>query len=250
MAEKPTHQELENRIQELKQGKFEHQQEQKTLRASEENYRELVENAASIIMKWDRNGRILFLSEYGLKFFGYKKQEIIGKSLIGTIVPETEEGGRKLIKVINDIFKNPTRYEKNINENIRKDGSRIWVAWTNHPIYDDEGRVTDMFSVGMDITLRKQAEEALRENEEKLRAILDASPDVIHLLDINGIILSSNKGFTKRVGLEFFPFSLTEPPFDQLRLVPNWLLLHVAQTKRQTNDLLRLCSQVLVARPH
>ncbi len=51
-------------------------------------------------------------------------------------------------------------------------------------------------------TESKRAKEALRENEEKIRAILDASPDVIHLLDINGIILSSNDGFAKRLGLE------------------------------------------------
>jgi PAS domain S-box-containing protein len=49
---------------------------------------------------------------------------------------------------------------------------------------------------------RKRAEEALRKSEEKIRAIFDASPDVIHLLDINGIILSTNEGFAKRAGLE------------------------------------------------
>jgi len=53
-----------------------------------------------------------------------------------------------------------------------------------------------------EIVERKQAEEAQRESEEKIRAILDVSPDVITLVDINGIILSLNEGFAKRLGLE------------------------------------------------
>ena len=57
---------------------------------SEEKYRELVENANSIILKWDKRGNITFFNEFAQRFFGYSENEIIGKSVIGTIVPATK----------------------------------------------------------------------------------------------------------------------------------------------------------------
>lgn len=68
-------------------------------RESEEKYRELVENANSIILKWDRKGTIQFLNEYGLNFFGYTPDEIIGQPVVGTIVPEIEKNGRDLVSL-------------------------------------------------------------------------------------------------------------------------------------------------------
>src|SRR5690606_18703072 len=63
---------------------------------SERKYRELVEHANSIILRWDRYGRITFLNEYGQNFFGYTADEIVGKPVIGTVVPAEERGGRNL----------------------------------------------------------------------------------------------------------------------------------------------------------
>jgi len=52
---------------------------EEALKKSEEKYKELVENANSIIAKFDKDGTILSMNEYGLKFFGYEEKEIIGK---------------------------------------------------------------------------------------------------------------------------------------------------------------------------
>lgn len=49
---------------------------------------------------------------------------------------------------------------------------------------------------------KKQCAEELRDNKEKTRAMIDASPDIIHLLDINGIILSANKNSAEMLNLE------------------------------------------------
>ena len=69
---------------------------EQALQQSEQKYRELVENANSIILRWSRDGIITFLNEYGLRFFGFAEHEILGHSTIGTIVPETETTGRDL----------------------------------------------------------------------------------------------------------------------------------------------------------
>ena len=69
------------------------------------------------------------------------------------------------------------------------------------PLQNHNGSISKL-EIFRDITKRVEVEQVLRESEAKLRAILDASPDIIHLLDSNGIILSSNEAFATRMGLE------------------------------------------------
>ena len=66
------------------------------LRDSEIKYRELVENAHSIIVKLDANGKITFFNEFAEIFFGYTQEEIIGKSAVETILPSTDIDGNNL----------------------------------------------------------------------------------------------------------------------------------------------------------
>ncbi|MCE5199701.1 PAS domain-containing protein, partial [bacterium] len=113
------------------------QQRMQELQESETRYRELVQNANSIILRWNRHGIITFFNEFAQNFFGYAKDEVIGKSVVGTIVPETDTAGRDLSTLMIDICNDPLRYEANINENMRKDGQKVWIAWTNKPILDE-----------------------------------------------------------------------------------------------------------------
>jgi PAS domain S-box len=132
------------------------------LKENEKKYRELVENANSIITKMDKKGNITFLNEFAEKFFGFKEEEIIGRNVVGTVVPETESSGRNLQEFIGMIVRDPESYINNENENITRDGKRVWVAWTNKGIYDDKGEVTGVLSIGTDISKRKHAEDAFK----------------------------------------------------------------------------------------
>lgn len=142
------------------------------LRASEQKYRELVQNANSIILRWDREGKITFINEYGQDFFGYPEAELIGRHVVGTIVPERESTGRDLRSLMDQICADPQAFEHNVNENMRRDGSRVWIAWYNKAILDEEGGLREIFSVGIDITQRKQAEEELQHYREHLEELV------------------------------------------------------------------------------
>ncbi|WP_455203470.1 PAS domain-containing protein, partial [Kaarinaea lacus] len=74
---------------------------------SERKYRELVDEAATIILRWDGNGDVTFFNEYAQKFFGFPEEEIIGKNVVGTIVPETEFTGRDLVNLMKEICLDP-----------------------------------------------------------------------------------------------------------------------------------------------
>ncbi len=65
------------------------------LEVSEEKYRELVENANSIILRMDTTGTITFFNEYASRFLGFARDEIIGHNVVGTIVPPTDSGGQR-----------------------------------------------------------------------------------------------------------------------------------------------------------
>ena len=140
----------------------ERKQVEEDLRRSEKRYRELVENANSIILKMDKKGRIIFFNEFAEKFFGFNKEEVIGKNVIGTIVPETESSGRNLQKVMEEIIRDPEAHINVENENITCDKKKVWVAWTNKGIYGDKGEVTGVLSIGTDITKRKHTEDAFK----------------------------------------------------------------------------------------
>ncbi|MEG4916540.1 MULTISPECIES: adenylate/guanylate cyclase domain-containing protein [unclassified Microcoleus] len=139
-----------------------------SLRQSEIKYRELVENANSIILKIDRAGNITFFNEFAQKFFGYDEKEIIGKNAVGTIIPQTDTTGNDLAAKLRDILQNPEQYTRNENESIRRSGDRVWVSWANKPLFDAAGKFAGMLAIGTDITDRRRAEMALYKLNEEL----------------------------------------------------------------------------------
>lgn len=133
------------------------------LAESEQNYRELVELANSIILRWDAEGRITFLNDYGQRFFGYSLEEIIGRHVMETLVPDTDSEGRDLKSLMQQICANPRAFEHNINENVKRNGERVWIAWTNKFVSDTAGNIQEIFSIGSDITEQREAELAVQE---------------------------------------------------------------------------------------
>ena len=157
------------------------------LRKSEESYRALVETANSVILTWDTEGNLMFVNDFAERFFGYTKEELIGRNVVGTIVPETESSGRNLALLMREIQKDPDGFRDNENENITKDGRRVWVQWANKALVDDKDKLTGILSIGNDITERKRTEEALQKSEKMLQTIIDAEPECVKLLDENGL---------------------------------------------------------------
>ncbi|HVN23175.1 MAG TPA: chemotaxis protein CheB [Syntrophorhabdales bacterium] len=163
---------------------------EEALRENERRYRELVQNANSAIIRWRRDGTITFFNEYAQSFFGYSAEEALGKN-VHMLLPQKESTGADLSSLVRDMVIHPDRYVNNINENIRRDGTRVWMAWTNKAIFDNNGQVAEILAVGTDITERKRAEEALRESEQRVRVKLESilSPEGdIGNLDLADII--------------------------------------------------------------
>jgi len=137
-------------------------------RKSEEKYKELVTNAKSIIITVDIEGRITFINEYGQSFFEYEEIELIGKTGVETIVPKVDSTGRDMAKLLENIYENADSYSININENIKKNGERVWIEWHNKALCDDNGNRTGHLGIGIDITARRNAEFLIEEQNREL----------------------------------------------------------------------------------
>lgn len=158
---------------------------EEALRNSEAKYRELVQNANSIILRMDMRGNVTFFNEFAQRFFGYPESEILGKNVIGTIVPETDSAGRDLRAMIQDIGLHPERYANNENENMRHSGERVFVSWANKGMRDAEGKLAEVLCIGNDITQRKNLEVQLQQ-AQKMETIGTLAGGIAH--DFNNIL--------------------------------------------------------------
>jgi PAS domain S-box-containing protein len=149
---------------------------EEALQQREADYRLLVEAANSIILKWDVQGHVLFMNDYGQTFFGYRAEELVGRPITETIVPPTESTGRDLVELMANICDHPDRYTFNENENCCKDGRRAWISWSNRPIVNDNGELVGVLSIGIDVTQRRQLEENLRRSQQFLHTFVDNLP--------------------------------------------------------------------------
>lgn len=138
------------------------------LRSSEEQYRELVQQSDSIILRWNRDGVVTFCNQYGCTFFGFEANELIGHCICDTIVPPQQEDGRDLWAMMAEMFDHTEQYRTNLNQNRRKDGELVWISWNNRPLYDEHGVAVEMLSFGSDVTGLKEAEMALLESRQEL----------------------------------------------------------------------------------
>ncbi|MBF0371561.1 MAG: response regulator [Magnetococcales bacterium] len=154
MAKEDLELRVASRTQELRQSL-------EALAEREANYRYLVEHARSIILRWKPNGTITFFNDFAQKYFGYPEADILGKTIYETILPSTETGGRNLYEQLQKIALNPKDFAFHENENICRDGQRVWVAWANRTLPGNDGKPGEVLSVGTDITHLKRVQQEL-----------------------------------------------------------------------------------------
>ena len=186
-------------------------QAEKRQRDSELKYRELDELANSIILRWTRDGRITFLNEFGQKFFGYSGDEILGRHVVGTIVPVTDSIGRDLGPLMDQVLADPEAFEQNINENMRRNGERVVIAWTNKIVPDEQGNIAEILSIGMDVTELKRAQEEIKERNAELRSINRIVSTATGFLDLEAVLEEVLEEVLDLVGLEGGTICLVAP---------------------------------------
>jgi diguanylate cyclase (GGDEF)-like protein/PAS domain S-box-containing protein len=115
----------------------------------------------ALFFKMDTQANITFFNEFAELFFGFSQGEIIGRNVIGTIVPEIGSTGRVLMELVRDVLVRPERYLETEIENIKKTGERMCISWRNRIIYDSGGNFSGILCLAQDITECERASASL-----------------------------------------------------------------------------------------
>ena len=174
---------------------------EEAIRQSEAKYRELVENANSIILRLSTVGEITFFNEFAQKFFGYAEKDILGHPFLGALIPAIDSTGKNLSEEMTPIYTSPENHPGFETEAIRQDGERAWISWTNRAIRDDRGVLAGCLCIGNDITAARKAELEMVRLQHYLASIIDSMPSVLVGVDRWGRVTQWNREAEKATGV-------------------------------------------------
>ncbi len=160
------------------------------LRTSEERYRAVLDQQSELVFRWQPDMTITFVNEAFCNFYGRAKDKWIGRSF-PSMLPESDQKilPETMQKISDEGFFQFERMESD------KDNNAVWMSWSNRAIYNKAGEITEIQSVGHDITDRKRAEmseriareiaETLRKINMELSRSLDTEQILNNILDLN-----------------------------------------------------------------
>jgi two-component system NtrC family sensor kinase len=175
----------------------ERKQVENALRASEERFRRLYDEAPVGYHEIDTEGRIVNINRTECEMLGYPREEIVGRVAWDFVAPEFREEARK---VLQEKFQPGYRLAPLERTIITRDGQRRVVAIEERFKRDDQGRIIGILSTVQDITNRKRTEEALKASERRARALFEGIEDAIFVHAEDGRILDANPAASRLLG--------------------------------------------------
>lgn len=169
---------------------------ERKLRLDTEVLAAIVTSSDDAIISKNLDGIITTWNKSAERIFGYSAEETIGQSITIIIPPERLNEEVDIIARLRrgeriDHFQTVRR---------RKDGSTLDVSLTISPIRDASGKVVGASKVARDISQQTRVEKALRESEERLRAIVETTPECVKLVDRNGTLIHMNSSGLQMIG--------------------------------------------------
>lgn len=147
-------------------GYIEHRQAEEALKASEERFRNLVENANDIIYSLTPEGIFLYVSPNWKDILGYEVSEALGKSLEIFVHPEDLAECNEFLRKVVETGEKQSSIEYRMKH---KDGSWRWHTSSASPLKDRDGNVQSFIGIAHDVTERKKYHDELTEANRHLR---------------------------------------------------------------------------------
>ncbi|WP_071781103.1 PAS domain S-box protein [Adhaeribacter aquaticus] len=170
------------------------------LSESMNQFREFISHVEMAYLSLDTEGRIKYLNTYYQKVLGFDTQELFGKDYFSLFVQEGERDIRRaqykqMITERNLI----NHFERDI---LTKSGEIKTLFWQRMFEYDAEGKIAGVISIGKDVTDKKAAMEALKDNKSRLQDIFDNAHDLIQNISIDNKFIFVNKAWKDKLGYD------------------------------------------------
>ena len=158
---------LRQRITELEVLEVERNRTEEALRKTNTFLKNILDSSSSIsILSTDLEGTVLFWNKGAENIFGYEADEMVGRQKIDMLYSDDET--KRVTKELSaSLLKNREGKSCEIKE-ITKNGRELCIHLTLSPRFDENGEIVGILGIGEDITERVQAEEALKNSQEKL----------------------------------------------------------------------------------
>ena len=165
-------------------------------------FAQLFENSPIAIVLLDDQDKVAFINESFSALFGYYIEEIRGKSINDLIVPPElkEEAETYSAETLSGNQINKESYRR------KKDGTLVYVHIVAIPVIVND-KIVGLYAMYVDLTERKDAEDAVRESEEKFRKLTETANDSIITINSKGTIISWNKAAEQTFGYTFAEIS-------------------------------------------
>jgi PAS domain S-box-containing protein len=172
-----------------------------TLSESEERFRLAMNNVASGLYTLDLEGLVTYINPAAEAMFGWASAELLGKKMHdvthykypdGTPFPSRDCPGVQSLQKGIELREHEDTF-------IRKDGSFLPVVFSASPLRKD-GEAIGIVVGFRDDTLRREAERAIRESEERFRLIANAAPVMIWMSGVDKLCTYFNQSWLKFTG--------------------------------------------------
>jgi len=174
---------------------------EKALLESEERFRKVTENVLEWIWEVDTEGKYTYASPTVIKILGYTPEQLLKKHFYDLFSPEDRE---ELKKASFDTFQKRQSFREFENRNIHKNGKTVWLSTSGAPLFDVKRNFIGYRGADIDITERKQADQALQESEARYRTLQANIPVGVFRTsaDPSGRLLSANPALARMFGYE------------------------------------------------